>query len=301
MLNIDQAFRDHYRQVLLNTYMKGWSKDYCATPAFESDVRALTEDRYFHFSRNIVPWIKRARSLGDCTALEIGSGTGSSTLAMATEVAHIHAFEIDPSSIAAARERLRYFGVRNVDFHEEQFDSQSALVREGYRVDLVLLFAVLEHLTYPELRSVLETSWKSLNSGGLLVVVDTPNRLACMDLHTSLLPFFHQLPPEVRLDYAAFSPRDGFAASLAAAATPDAARTSLSRWGAGVSYHEFELVLGQEVHHWVTCDGYEPEMTQIAPVGFDDLLLQLLFKHLNLQKHQCFTRSNLHFILRKPG
>ena len=76
--------------------------------------------------------------------------------------------------------------------------------------DMVLLFAVLEHLTQEERIRYLSFIWHEiLRPGGYLIVVDTPNRLSYFDEHTSVMPFFHLLPPYLALRYFDRSPPFG--------------------------------------------------------------------------------------------
>jgi S-adenosylmethionine-dependent methyltransferase len=63
--------------------------------------------------------------------------------------------------------------------------------------DAVLLYAVLEHQHPLERLETLTRCWDLLRPGGVLIVVETPNRIVYFDPHTSLLPFFAMLPPEV--------------------------------------------------------------------------------------------------------
>ena len=65
-------------------------------------------------------------------------------------------------------------------------------------VDLVLLYALLEHQTLDERIETLRLAERIVRPGGAIVVTETPNRLTYVDRHTSQLPFFHLLPIELR-------------------------------------------------------------------------------------------------------
>ena len=138
--------------------------------------------------------------------------------------------------------------------------------------------------------------------GGLLVVVETPNRLAFTDSHTSLLPFSHMLPDELALRYAHRSPRALFRDAIANALehSTQQALDTLARWGRGVGYHEFELVLGP-LGDLVVASGYEPEMLAMFPLQPEESLLQTWFLESGLDVPLAFTRRDLNFILRKGG
>lgn len=300
-LQLPQDFRDRFRSVMLETfYLDNPLIDITNAEVFERDLAAHTEYRYRVFEQWVATWLLPAMpNHAGMTALEIGSGTGSSTLAFASQVGKVFSFEIDGKATAAARERLAYFGLDNVEFHDGQFNSQSAFVRSGQRVDLVVFCAVLEHMTETERSDALRTSWAMLNPGGLLVVADTPNRFAVYDDHTSLLPYYSALPASIQAQYAVHSARADFRNSIAATRQEDMAVT-LARWGSGISYHDFELALGKDIHEHIVLDGYEPALLSMYPDKIDDALMRIAFDHYEIPAHRAFTRNLLHFVLRKP-
>lgn len=300
---ITQEYREWFAKVLLRTYFSGAASS--DKDEVEETIRpALTEhieSRYRVFNDCMIPWIKtKCPDLCRLHAVEIGSGTGSSTLAIAQHVKSVTCFEIDEVSNTAARERLDYFGLRNVSIRHELFGPQSSFFDRTRQMDIVFMCAVLEHMTFAELRETLRTAWQGLTPGGYLVVVDTPNRLAFMDGHTSLMPFYASLPAQIRKEYAIYSPRIDFQQHMSSL-TDDAYAEPLTRWGSGISYHEFDLSLGPAFHQYVVLDGYEPELRGCAPVFADDGILQALFTLYQVPAHRAFTRSNLHFVVRKPA
>ncbi|WP_162067361.1 class I SAM-dependent methyltransferase [Burkholderia sp. THE68] len=256
--------------------------------------------RFRDFEYWICTWLAQvAPDMGEMTAIEIGSGTGCSTLAFASRVKSLISFEIDSKASAAAVERLGFFGYDNVEFFNEKLTEGKAEALAG-RVDLVVLCAVLEHMTYAERIEALRASWQALAPGGLLVVADTPNRFNVLEDHTSQMHFYSALPLEIQRDYAQFSPRADFRNSISAAAPADVAET-LARWGFGVSYHDFELAIGRDCHEHIVLDGYEQVILTRFPDRTDDALLRLAFERYNVPAHRAFTRHNLHFVMRKPS
>jgi S-adenosylmethionine-dependent methyltransferase len=196
-------------------------------------------------------------------------------------------------------------GLTNVDL--QLVDAATAIDDIAARhpagsVDVVLLYAVLEHQTLEERLECIDMSWKLLRDGGVLVVVESPNRLALWDYHTSLLPFFHQLPDDLALRYLDRSPRDAFTSSMrqALAESDDSGMLALARWGRGVGSHEFELVLG-ELDELIVADGYEDEIVAWFPVETEDRLLDAFFAAKDITTPRAFTRHVLNFILRKGG
>ncbi|MFD4839884.1 class I SAM-dependent methyltransferase [Achromobacter sp. NPDC058515] len=300
-LFIPESFQAEFREVMLQTFYRDNPLiDISNTEVFERDLSAHTEHRYRVFERWIATWLETvAPDMSTLTALEVGSGTGSSTLAFARKVSRLISFEIDTKATDAARSRLRSFGFSNVEFHDGQFNASSEFYKTGENVDLVVLCAVLEHMTEDERRDTLQAAWSTLKSGGLLVVADTPNRFAVYDDHTSLLPYYSALPPWIQRDYSPCSPRADFRNSIQQTASEMMTET-LARWGAGISYHDFELAIGQSIHDNIVLDGYEPSLLAMYPDKIDDGLMRIAFDHYKIPAHRAFTRSLLHFVIRKP-
>lgn len=289
-LVLDERYRNFFRDVLARTFFSGVS------PIDDSYMADHLENRVNYFSNYIVPWVRTvAPNLDEFHIVEIGSGTGASTLAFAPVVRTISCFELNKTSTDAAKLRLGHFGFTNVDFNVEYFSREYVSRYVIADVDAVILCAVLEHMTLEELIDALQAAWSVLKPGGLLVVCDTPNRLTTMDAHTSFLPFFSHLPPEVRLRYAVNSPRRDFVEAMASKS-----HEQLTRWGSGISYHDIELALGSGIHQCVALDGFEPVLQDVVSAPFDDSLIQAAFVHHKVPAHRAFTRSCLNFALRKP-
>jgi hypothetical protein len=89
------------------------------------------------------------------------------------------------------------------------------------------------------------------------------------------------LPAEVRLAYASQSPRNGFVNDFATIYAES--QNKLTRWGCGISYHEFETALGTDIHRHVIADGYEKEIVRQWPVLWEDSHLRLAFQHYGLR------------------
>lgn len=195
----------------------------------------LDEDR-----RTFAPWLDAVCGLDGSRVLEIGSGSGSSTVALAEQGAAVTGIDVNADWLPVAEGRCEAYGVE-AEFHH--LNAQQAAERfAGQSFDLVLLFASLEHMTHGERLASLAGAWSLLPAGGHLAVVETPNRLWHFDSHTSLLPFFYWLPDDLAQSYSRHSPRDGFRQRHQHADSSD--MESFLREGRGVSYHEFELALG---------------------------------------------------------
>jgi S-adenosylmethionine-dependent methyltransferase len=156
------------------------------------------------------------------------------------------------------------------------------------------MYAVLEHMTLSERLATIEAAWAQLRPGGVLVVFDTPNRLFFVDFHTSLLPFFHTLPDALALRTATQSPRAEFREAMRSAD-----EVALARWGRGVSFHEFETVLG-DLSALVVADGFDPVILSLMPTTPLENLLREVFVLTGVKAPIGFSRASVDVILQKP-
>ncbi len=192
------------------------------------------------FRQTIVPWLNDAMSLDGANILEIGCGTGSSTVALAEQGAHVVGVDIDDASLKVARKRSSIYDV-NADFHI----ANATEVHEKFsdrKFDFIIYFACLEHMTHNERLSSMRSTWNMLDSGGLWCVIETPNRIWYDDHHTAHMPFFMWLPDDLAFKYSKYSPRKKFNSSFDEYS--EASFLKFLRAGRGVSYHEFELAMG---------------------------------------------------------
>ena len=126
--------------------------------------------------------------------LDFGCGTGTVALLLAEMgFRHVTGVDINEESIALARRRASEHG-----FCEEILkflavsEGDTSLGEAGY--DLVILNAVLEHMTPAERSGILPALWRALRPGGHLLIHETPNRLFPIDRHTTGLVGLPWLP-----------------------------------------------------------------------------------------------------------
>ncbi|MFY9341882.1 MAG: methyltransferase domain-containing protein [Planctomycetota bacterium] len=293
--------RKQIEDLALQTYFRSTTSQYLATDLGRFLLGQHVWERYEQARYNLAPWVDRAAGLAGRRLVEIGCGTGSSTAGFASLAARVDGYEISQVSVAMAQGRLQVLGIGNAAVHQIDAESLMRAACERHRgaVDGFLLFAVLEHMTIPERILALRMAWAELPPGGLLIVIETPNRLTYTDLHTAQMPFFHMLPLELAVQYYQHSKRPDFTASLDA--VPAASRElALARWGNGVSFHEFDVALGAGVDGCIVADGFEPEVKWLQPPRLDDELLLRYFEAHPVGRHRAFTRNHLNFVLRKP-
>lgn len=197
-------------------------------------VRRLRQDR-----ARVEPWLDRARPLDGTRILDIGCGTGSSTVALAEQGAEVTAVDIVARHMEVARLRCELHGVK-VRFVEANA-TEIAERLQGERFDFIIFFASLEHMTHEERLIAMGNTWNMLSPGALWVVVETPNRLHFFDAHTSHLNFFNWLPHEVAFDYRGRSPRALCRDFQRGKGCASETMQLFLRLGRSISYHEFEL------------------------------------------------------------
>jgi hypothetical protein len=66
-----------------------------------------------------------------------------------------------------------------------------------------------------------------------------------------------------------------------------------------ISYHEFEIAIGDGVHRWMVADGWEPEINAAVGILPEDLSTELQVKMFAPHVHRAFGRRALYFVVRK--
>src|SRR3954453_1804311 len=91
------------RASLLQNYFT--DGEYLASEAGRNDLASHLEARLKSNRERVIPWIETFLSLPQTQVLEIGCGTGASTLALAERGANVTAIDILPNSIEVAKDR----------------------------------------------------------------------------------------------------------------------------------------------------------------------------------------------------
>jgi len=282
---------------LKRNYYTGWREETrYSGERFRVDLQAHVHDRLDADRRRVVPWLDAARPLRGARVLEIGCGTGSSTVALGEQGAQVIGIDVDEGALRVAEDRCRVYGV------QAELEAVNAVnmasVYRGAAFDLIIFFACLEHMTLPERLAALRDAWEMLPKDGLLVVVETPNRLWYRDLHTSMLPFFHWLPDELAFQYARFSPRENYA-TLYGQYDADSAEHFMRR-GRGVSFHEFDLAIkpARDLRVVSSLSSFEGLRYSVTRSGLDRAYKSLL-RRVYPGIHEGFLDVSLYLIVRK--
>jgi 2-polyprenyl-3-methyl-5-hydroxy-6-metoxy-1,4-benzoquinol methylase len=240
LTDLRDALNRYYFNQTLN-HFSDTPEEYLATKEGQEDMAAHLEGRTNWNRQLVVPWLDSVCPLRGRRVLEIGCGTGASTIALAEQGCEVTGIDVNEGNLLAARERCRIYEI-NANF----LCANATELQEHFSFgvfDVIIFFATLEHLSYAERVVAMKRSWGLLKPGGLWVVIETPNRLWWFDHHTAILPFFNWLPDDLALDYSQFSNR-AFMKNYANVEHSEEMKLDFARRGRGVSYHEFDLALG---------------------------------------------------------
>jgi SAM-dependent methyltransferase len=280
------------------------------SPEVDEDVRASFYRTYkplrdggmeaYHLSRLTSalyyyrPLLSRLlRPTSEKHVLEVGSGYGQKALAWADLFASYTGIELNAEHAAKSNATLREFGVTNA--RAVTGNAEAILGRPEEhgiaQVDLLVLYAVLEHLTIPERKAILRLAHNVCSRGGSVLIAESPNRLCRFDSHSWQLPFTEWLPDEILEEYAANSARGDLTSQLYAA-PPDRRREKLYRLGRGVSFHEFECAWGKPALDAAALltDGYSVELLNLSPFVRDEWNLLEYCRDNDTNIHRVFTR-----------
>ena len=230
--------------------------------------------------------------------LEYGCGNGAVSAAFAPLAERYIGIDIDQLQVDVAERILAEQGLSPTLVVASPERVLEATAEFSGEIDVFLCYAVLEHLSVDERLTLLRLARDVVRPDGIIVVVETPNRLTPWDYHTSQLPFLNQVPDELALAYADRSTREEFTEALgqAAAQGPAALREAFVRWGRGMSYHELELVF-DDLPACVLASSWEPVLLPERAVYRAELALDRILAAARPEMPPAFSRYWLDFIL----
>jgi S-adenosylmethionine-dependent methyltransferase len=253
-------------------------------------IKEHIETRLQKARSEVVPWMSQFGSLRRKNILELGCGTGASTVALAEQGATVTATDVDENALDVTRCRLSLHGL-----------SADVLKHEGMPegiYDIVFMYAVLEHMTLDERLSALRRGWSALPPRGLLVIGETPNRLWYRDDHTSGEPFFMWLPDDLAMLYARRTARPAFNEGVSD-------EVEFARWGRGVSFHDLEIALGLPASELPVVSALKPWMKKQRMASWSygqarSSTYERFLKRVGPPVHRGFYDKWLDIILQKP-
>ena len=213
--------------------------------ATDEQIEIDVNVRHYWFRYRYLPWIMSVVKLTDARVLEVGGGTGASTVALAERGAIVTCLDQTEISLTVTKKRgeLHDVGAQITTICGNASNIDSLL--KGQLFDMIAYCASLEHMTHDERMATLRAAWAMLKPGAFLLVCDLPNRLWFYDHHTSFENFFLWLPDQLAIEYSAKTKRLPFNSDFLIPRADDVNR--LARWGRGVSFHEFEIALNTDV------------------------------------------------------
>lgn len=297
---VDESQTDLIELSLRNHYFAECSEAYLSTDRGRNDLDDHLFRRVETARGKIIPWLDETRALRNTSILEIGCGTGCSTLALAEQGASVTAIDVNHESLVVAGERCRAYGLDVTFVHANA--TQVEELFSGRHFDWIIFDAALEHMTIAERLSAMRATWRMLADGALWTVIETPNRLWYFDAHTSLLPFHMWLPDELAFEYSRFSPRENYR-ELYRRYTADSKLHFLRR-GRGVSFHEFELAMkparNLKVRSSLKMEHKRPGVMGLLKQKFSNEQRYVsLLRRLAPELHEGFLQSFLYLIIEK--
>lgn len=210
--------------------------DYLNTPEGQTELANDLINRLQFYRQWEIPWLDSVLRLNGARVLEVGCGTGSSTVALAEQGAEVVGVDISSGALATAHDRCEAYGL-----HAGFLQANAAEVSQhfaGQKLDAILFCASLEHLTWEERMASLRATWDLLPENGILAVLEAPNRLWYTDIHTTSHPFYLWLPDQAAIAYTQYL--DGPWHDLFTEPASEA-KLHLARFGRGVSFHDFVI------------------------------------------------------------
>ena len=228
-VKLTKNYEENMKTFIVKNYFRN------ETEINEQDLEDHIKQRINLARSKILPWVLKTIDLKNKKLLEVGSGTGSSSIAFSEQGAIVTGIDVDATSIEVAKyrsnllnQKIEYINLSGIEIKQ---------IENNY--DVILYYACLEHMTIRERIDSLQQAYSKLNKSGFLIIVEAPNRLWIEDTHTSELPFFQWLPDDLAYLYSKFSPKGSFNSRYTDNEFNYLAE--FHRRGRGVSYHEFDL------------------------------------------------------------
>src|SRR5437016_1542402 len=137
--SIEQSQFDLIEASLRENFFTRNAPRYLSTEAGKNDLDDHLRNRLNGNRQTIIPWLDSLRPLNNSHILEIGCGTGSSTVALAEQGATVVGVDVDKDALEVNRERCRVYGleVSLVQANATQVDELFA----GHNFDYIIFYA----------------------------------------------------------------------------------------------------------------------------------------------------------------
>lgn len=273
-------------------YHQGWrSEENFSGEGYANDLKAHLLGRLETDRMKYIPLFNSIIELKGCNILEIGCGTGSSTVALAEQGARVTGIDLDEGALQVARDRCKIYNLDARFIYGDACEIYHSL--QDQKFDMVIFFACIEHMTYAERIDSLKKYYGLLPKGSYLSIIETPNRLWYFDKHTSKMPFFHWLPDRVAFDYSKYSNRINFKELYLEYS--DEKLLHFLRRGRGFSFHELEIAFDTSVENLQVVGYLKKDFPQDSIESKYNELLMLI----NPQMSKGFSNPYIDIILKK--
>jgi S-adenosylmethionine-dependent methyltransferase len=278
---------------------------YLGTPEGEKDMAEHLSNRLEEFRSLVIPWLSSFLSLRGSRILEVGCGTGASSVSLAEQGADVIGIDVSEPALEVARFRLQLHDLRASFVCANATELER--VASGQNFEAVIFFAVMEHMTWKERSDSLLQTWQLLRPGQYLVIVESRNRLWHTDSHTSHEPFFLWLPDEIAIPYSRYSERKGYNQAFDGQHIniSEDTKVRFARWGRGVSYHDLVLALSfSRPEQLPVVSAMQVYLNRRSPEHFVRNLRSRAYRgflhKLAPKVHAGFLYEELYIALRKP-
>jgi ubiquinone/menaquinone biosynthesis C-methylase UbiE len=205
----------------------------------------------------------------DKVCVEIGCGIGTKALAINDLFGQYFGIDTQADQIKIAQTRSKSLNITNTTFIPANA-VEALRSPEAYglprHIDVLLLYAVLEHLTPDERVEIFTIVDMVIASGGHIIIMETPNRLVPFDSHTTGTHFINWLPDSLAYRIIPQTPFGRNFTGFNLQSTPEEAVTTIYRAGRGVSFHDFETGLCRNIAEYgFLMNSYSCESLSIDP------------------------------------
>src|SRR5687767_4018129 len=135
-----------FEKVLMSTYYRSYNED--QLKGQKKSIKDQLTGRLQKFREQVVPWLDDTKRLKGLSILEVGCGTGSSTVAFAEQGAMVTAVDLDQDSLDVAKKRVELHGL-TANFVFGNGQEIDKMFKKG-EFDIIIFSATLEHMTYAE-------------------------------------------------------------------------------------------------------------------------------------------------------
>jgi S-adenosylmethionine-dependent methyltransferase len=272
-IEINNSKKEELYKYLSEFYFSSFRKGYLESDIGKKDMEDHLINRLLNFRRRTIPWINSLMPLEQSKVLEIGCGTGCTTIALAEQGCKLTSIDVNDIYIEAANKRCELYDL------SVNISAMNAMEinKINEKFNLILFSASLEHMTYEERIISLKLAWDMLEDNGFLAVIETPNRLYYLDEHSSFLPFYHWLPDQIAMRYSRYSPRE-------ACINNSSDEMKFIRFGRGASFHEFELALNTRCSDFEIYSMQAFEKTFISNIVLKEYKYNKFLRRLGPQK-----------------